>query len=354
MFEDGPQELGSSHSLDLALGDLDGDGDLDAFVANLNQPNGVWLNDGHGMYSDTGQMLGSASSFGVSLGDLDGDGDLDALVANGGDPNGVWLNDGLGFFSAGQMLGDSESVDVSLGDLDDDGDLDVFVANYNQPNRAWLNDGSGMFSVTDQMLGNSTSREVALGDLDGDGDLDAFVANAQSQPNRVWLNQNSVTSFAAADAGDGFDFLAWQRGYGLMVQADESMGDADGDQDVDDDDFLVWQGQFGQTSASAAALVVLSTAAAADENPAQLVDAAMALAAAKTVADDSDESHAWEEPAFFDRRQLTATRPDNSTSSAADSTYSESKPSNTPDRNSSEIEDFDCDAIEAAFDTAFD
>ena len=31
----------------VTLGDLDGDGDLDAFVTNnANQPNKVWLNDG--------------------------------------------------------------------------------------------------------------------------------------------------------------------------------------------------------------------------------------------------------------------------------------------------------------------
>ena len=42
-------------------------------------------------FVDSGQSLGSAPSCGVALGDLDDDGDLDAFVANDG-PNKVWLN----------------------------------------------------------------------------------------------------------------------------------------------------------------------------------------------------------------------------------------------------------------------
>ena len=43
-----------------ALGDLDGDGDLDAFVANHSswKSNTVWRNDGTGTFADSGQTLG--------------------------------------------------------------------------------------------------------------------------------------------------------------------------------------------------------------------------------------------------------------------------------------------------------
>jgi len=73
----------------------------------------------------------------VALGDLDGDGDLDAFVANNG-ANKVWLNTGTGNFSYRQGLGGADSRGVALGDLDGDNDLDAFVANYGQPNRVWL------------------------------------------------------------------------------------------------------------------------------------------------------------------------------------------------------------------------
>ena len=99
----------------------------------------MWLNVGGGTFTDSGQTLGSAMSMGVSLGDLDGDGDLDAFVANYGGANRVWLNGGGGTFTGSQSLGSSYSLGVSLGDLDGDGDLDAFVANFGQANRVWLN-----------------------------------------------------------------------------------------------------------------------------------------------------------------------------------------------------------------------
>ena len=76
----------------MSLGDVDGDGDLDAFVANFSQGNRVWLNDGSGSFTDSGQSLGTWWSYSVSLGDVDGDGDLDAFVANWNQGNRVWLN----------------------------------------------------------------------------------------------------------------------------------------------------------------------------------------------------------------------------------------------------------------------
>ena len=193
-FLDSSQSLGSSNSKSVTLGDVDGDGDLDAFVANYNQANRVWLNDGSGTFTDSSQSLGNSKSFGVTLGDVDGDGDLDAFVANRHQGNRVWLNDGSGTFTnSSQNLGNSSSVGVTLGDVDGDGDLDAFVANLDQQaNRVWLNDGSGTFTDSSQSLGSSKSRGITLGDVDGDGDLDAFVANT-GQANRVWLNDGSGT-----------------------------------------------------------------------------------------------------------------------------------------------------------------
>ena len=196
----------------MALGDLDGDGDLDAFIANGQSPgegNRVQINDGSGNFTDSGQSLGNHRSLSVGLGDLDGDGDLDAFVGNSvGHGNRVWNNDGSGNFTdSGQKLGSRYSMDVAVGDLDGDGDLDAFAANFNQDNRVWTNDGSGNFTDSTQSLGNHDSRDVALGDLDGDGDLDAFVANDFAPPgqrNRVWLNTNGEDF---GDAPDTFGTL---------------------------------------------------------------------------------------------------------------------------------------------------
>ncbi|MCP4696267.1 MAG: VCBS repeat-containing protein [Gammaproteobacteria bacterium] len=196
-FSDSGQNLGNSHSVSVDLGDLDGD--LDAFVTNMaNRSNEIWLNDGNAVFTDSGQRLGNSDSTGVSFADLDRDGDLDAFVSNGShvnnQPNKVWLNDGSGTFSdSGQNLGNSVSNRAALEDLDGDGDLDAFVpSGNNQPNKLWLNDGSGIFTDSGQNFGNSTSSRISLGDLDGDGDLDAFVSNFIDQPNKVWLNQSPL------------------------------------------------------------------------------------------------------------------------------------------------------------------
>ena len=113
---------------DIALGDIDGDGDLDAFLgqsqANVGAPDLVLLNDGQGTFVDSGQRLGSQYADDVALSDLDGDGDLDAFVANSGffgtaPGNTVWWNDGSGnFVDSGQSLGSDETIDLQLGDLE--------------------------------------------------------------------------------------------------------------------------------------------------------------------------------------------------------------------------------------------
>ena len=226
-FTDSGQRLGDATSLSSALGDLDGDGDLDAIVVNCcdSPGNSVWVNDGTSVYTNSGQILGNASSRYVALGDLDGDGDLDAFVAvNGaGTPsNSVWINDGTSrFASNGQALGSSDSYAVALGDLDGDGDLDAFVSNFvSQPNKVWVNDGYGQFSDSGQNLGNSSSRHVVLGDVDGDSDLDAYISN-HAQNNRIWLNNGSGIFTDSGQTLDNSESHA------------AVLGDLDGDGDLD-------------------------------------------------------------------------------------------------------------------------
>jgi hypothetical protein len=222
LFTDSGQSLGSDDTHDVFLADVDGDGDLDAFDANKNQPNKVYINDGNGNFTDSGQALGNSNSFGVSLEDLDGDGDMDAFIANSNQPNKVWFNDGNGNFTdSGQALGNSNSHHVVLADLDGDGDADAFVAESNniQGNSVWLNDGNGNFTDSGQSLGASNSTDVAMGDLDGDGDLDAFIVNQTST--EVWLNDGSANFTGSGQT------LSISSGAGIALR------DLDGDGDLD-------------------------------------------------------------------------------------------------------------------------
>ena len=139
--------FGVDRSYGLDTGDLDGDGDLDAVVAKgSGQPETVWLNDGSGDLTPhpTTPSFGGDDSFDIALGDLDGDGDLDAVVANGlGQAQTVWLNDGAGNFAAQSDtpdFGEGSSSCVVLGDLDGDGDLDTIIGDYGSADvTVWLN-----------------------------------------------------------------------------------------------------------------------------------------------------------------------------------------------------------------------
>ena len=222
-FVDSGQALGVSRSLAVRLGDIDGDGDLDALVINyaVGATNTVWFNDGLGGFTDSGQQLGEGRSRDARLKDLDGDGDLDAFVVFDDRGDRVWFNDGLGGFTdSGQSLGNTVSRDVHLVDVDGDGDEDAFVVNQHQPNRVWLNDGAGRFSDSGQNLGFAYSESVRFGDLDGDGDQDAFVANYLNEPNQIWLN-------------DGAGRFSAGSSYGTSSSMVVELGDVDGDGDLD-------------------------------------------------------------------------------------------------------------------------
>ncbi len=180
--------------------DIDGDGDLDAFIGNKAGNTLVQLNTG----STTSPAFAAAitnpyglANVGVSaspsFADIDGDGDLDALIGNSAGNTLVQLNTGsrtAPAFAAATtnpygLLDAGTIASPSFLDIDGDGDLDALIGNNVGNTVVQLNTGSSanplFAAVTTNPYGLSDvglSASPSFVDIDGDGDLDALIGNS--------------------------------------------------------------------------------------------------------------------------------------------------------------------------------
>jgi hypothetical protein len=158
----------------VALGDVDGDGLADAFLASVERPAALYHNDGGLRFTDITAASGIATrglaTTGAALADVDGDTDADLLVGTLGGPLKLWLNDGAGRFAdAGAAAGlDSgfAATTLALADVDGDGDLDLYVATYKTRNAldAWPPQARSF----DQVVKKIRGRYVVLPEWEGE------------------------------------------------------------------------------------------------------------------------------------------------------------------------------------------
>jgi len=229
--------LETEQTPDIALGDVDGDGDLDVVVGNRMQTNKLYLNNGtenpfNGITSlDIG--LDTDATYAIAIGDVDQDGDLDVVAGNYPQINKLYLNNGTGNpFNGVNSLNISMDTDsteaLSLGDLDRDGDIDVITGNAYETNKLYMNNGTAnpFNGVSGAVIGldEDYTREIALGDMDSDGDLDVVAANHQ-QTNRLYLNNGTLNPFNGVNALEFGSWASTTTGIGI--------GDVDGDGDLD-------------------------------------------------------------------------------------------------------------------------
>ena len=220
----------------LVLSDVDGDGDLDLIIGNTRFPyqNRLYVNDGKGSFTDmtaTSMPKDVDPTSSISVGDVDGDGDIDLVLANYNNLDRLYLNDGKGHFTdmtAGRLPDDKEqSYAALLGDVDGDGDLDLVLVNSAYRNRLYLNDGKGRFtdvSASQMPRGGPHNTVGALVDFDGDGDLDLILGLAQGQQNLLFLNDGKG-SFSDVTANN----LPAAPDWTVAI----AVGDLDGDRDQD-------------------------------------------------------------------------------------------------------------------------
>jgi hypothetical protein len=237
---------GDEDTTSVVLRDVDGDGDLDLLATNaglsprFSQQNRLYRNDGLGFFTDvtvTSLPVRNDYSFGAAVGDVDGDGDVDVVIANWTinnppnpiDSNRLLLNDGRGVFvdaPRGMLPEDLDpSTTANLADVDNDGDLDLLIGNFGASPRLYVNDGFGGFTDRPDLLSGAAgpTRSMTVADVDGDGDVDVVLGNTDAQ-NWLLINDGTgrftdVTALAMPQAKD----------FTMCVV----LADCDGDEDPD-------------------------------------------------------------------------------------------------------------------------
>ena len=229
-FEDVTTKSGiaqtTSRGLGITVGDFDGDGWDDFYVANDADPNQLWMNQGDGSFLDEALLAGCAlngeglaeAGMGVSAGDFDNDGDDDLFVTHlVGETNTLYEQEAGGWFSDRSLrsgLGAPSWSSTGFGtawlDYDNDGWLDLMVMNgevrlirnqirgvdphpLRQRNQLFRGIGEGRFEDVSAIAGTAmaleeVSRAGVFGDIDNDGDTDVLVTNNRGVV-RLLINQ---------------------------------------------------------------------------------------------------------------------------------------------------------------------
>jgi hypothetical protein len=193
-----------------AWADINNDGYLDLFCSGYISTTGasldrLYLNDQDGTFTEISGSAGVQDIYdsrACSWGDFDGDGLIDLYVTNYEDPPGsgtgvadrLYMNiNGITFNNASASSGITATTPqagraVVCCDYDLDGDVDIFVANDNLgPNFLWDNNLASFTNCAasarvegwneggNGLFGSSTG--ASFGDYDNDGDFDLFVTN---------------------------------------------------------------------------------------------------------------------------------------------------------------------------------
>jgi hypothetical protein len=231
-----------------AVGDLDGDGDLDVLVANKIDPRenrtariyhyeNVGTATAPELQERGALSISGAFHYAPTLGDLDGDGDLDLVVGTWNE--GILLYSNRGTAAAADFsappdtlvqLSRGSHASPALADFDGDGDLDLVAGESSGEVNLWRNEGTPRAPrfelVTDTLGGFDAGRRSApaAADFDGDGDPDLLVGSDGGRATVIW----NVGGQATAES-----FEAGEAGYDLPGISAPAFGDFDGDGDPD-------------------------------------------------------------------------------------------------------------------------
>ena len=222
-----------------SVADFNNDGWQDIFyVSGGSAPDALYYNNGDGTFSERAAAAGVARlhrGYGSAVGDYDGDGWVDLFVASAGDDESrttlpgyhlLYRNNGDGTFSE---VADGAGVNVlaridlgyestvyglgpTFGDYDLDGDLDLYIAAFSHGASAaalFRNQGDGSFrNVTDSsgvVGGMSRGLSPRFSDMDGDGYPELLLAADYGTSRYYRNNGNGTFSDWTVPSGTGLD-----------------------------------------------------------------------------------------------------------------------------------------------------
>ena len=194
-----------------SFADVNGDGHTDLLVNGITAGTRLFVNDGRGRFAepvDSG-LARENTAMSLALGDVDGDGDLDLYVANYIDV--MHIADSSTRFTLGRRGGQWVVTRVNGQSSFKARFRDRFLVTQDTrikelPERDcfYVNDGAGRFQKVVFEKGTFTDEEgepfaaardwglaVAFRDVNGDLAPDLYVCNDFSSPDRFWINDGS-------------------------------------------------------------------------------------------------------------------------------------------------------------------
>ncbi|TMQ50554.1 MAG: VCBS repeat-containing protein, partial [Candidatus Eisenbacteria bacterium] len=215
----------------VALGDLDGDGDLDAVVGTSGGRGvEVFLNRGDGTFNPAPSM-DMPPQAGLVIANLDGDNHADLAVAGVDGSVTVFHGRGDGTFesafSVSPGIAGIAAIAITSADLDGDGLDDLALLSQSDSSRALphvlvtvLLNRNGGFAAPAVYAPGGGARSITAGDLNGDGRPDLVTGN----------NPGSVSVFLNRGDGSFGEAVTYEApGYVSCV----AIGDLDGDGNAD-------------------------------------------------------------------------------------------------------------------------
>ncbi len=170
------------------LADLDADGDLDLVVGTWNEGLFLYRNEGSAQSPRFARVeeplvdLTRGSHASPALGDLDGDGDLDLVAGESSGELNVWRNDGTATAPSFSLITDTlMAIDVgrrsapALADLNGDGHPDLVVGSESGETRVLWGTGALDRFEDAGTIALPGIAAPAFADIDGDGDLDLLT-----------------------------------------------------------------------------------------------------------------------------------------------------------------------------------